>query len=85
MYNCKYESKGGVGKTTTTVNLVVGLVGTGKRVIWVDADPQGNLTVSLGVKQPDELPISIDSVMQSIIEDRPVSEGSGIIRHEESI
>lgn len=63
----------------------MGLVGTGKRVILVDADPQGNLTVSLGVKQPDELTVSIDSVMQSMIEDRPVSEGSGIIRHGKNI
>lgn len=79
------NQKGGVGKTVTTVNLGVGFARAGERVLLIDSDPQASLTVSLGIKSPDELDETIASVMKRVIEERPPPDGYGIISHEEGV
>ena len=49
------NQKGGVGKTVSCVNLGIGLARSGKKVLLIDADPQGSLTISLGYDEPDKM------------------------------
>ena len=79
------NQKGGVSKTTTTANLGVGLVRAGKKVLVIDADPQGNLSQSLGIKNPDELEVVLPSIMEQIIMDKEVDVTKGIIHHKEGL
>ena len=77
------NQKGGVGKTTTAVNLGTGLVRHGCRVLLIDADPQGSLTASLGIRNPDEIDNTLAHLMSSAATDDEVLIEDGIYTHAE--
>lgn len=79
------QSKGWSGKTVTTVNLGIGLAREGKRVLLVDVDAQGSLTASLGYQQPDQIEVTLTTIMGGIISDNPLPPDMGIIHNAEGV
>ena len=79
------NQKGGTGKTTSCVNLGVDLAHQGKRVLLVDCDPQGSLTISMGYPQPDALHTTLADLMGNVLNDEPVYPDDGILHHEEGV
>lgn len=77
--------KGGCSKTTVVANLGIGLARAGKRVAVLDADPQGSLTASLGFEEPDELGVTIATIMMKVINEEEIAPGYGILHHAEGV
>ena len=77
--------KGGVGKTMTAASLGAGLARQGKTVLCLDADAQHSLTISLGVSEPNKLPVTLTTVMSNIINETDFDPLAGIVHHPDGV
>ena len=79
------NQKGGTGKTQSTENLGIGLAAEGKKVLLVDLDPQGSLTISLGYPRTDEIPVTVKDIMGKVLNEQRIEPGEGILHHKEGV